>query len=55
VNKVYHKPIPENSFITIEPGLYLQNEFGIRVEDSLLVTKNGCEVLTKKAPKDSLN
>ncbi|MFH1355070.1 MAG: Xaa-Pro peptidase family protein [Candidatus Omnitrophota bacterium] len=31
---------------TIEPGIYLANKFGIRIEDVVLVTKNGCEVLS---------
>ena len=40
--------------ITIEPGIYdskSRKKFGIRIEDSLIVTKNGCEVLTKGAKK----
>ncbi|MDQ1146052.1 Xaa-Pro aminopeptidase [Bacillus sp. SORGH_AS 510] len=31
---------------TIEPGLYLPGKAGVRVEDVVLVTNNGCEVLT---------
>lgn len=34
--------------ITIEPGIYLQDEFGYRHEDTILVTKSGYENLTKK-------
>jgi len=37
--------------ITVEPGIYLPGRFGIRIEDVILVTKNGCEVLTQ-TPKD---
>lgn len=25
--------------ITIEPGIYIENRFGVRIEDSLLITK----------------
>jgi Xaa-Pro aminopeptidase len=32
--------------ITIEPGVYLPGKFGIRIEDMVLVTKTGAEVLT---------
>ena len=32
--------------ITIEPGVYVEGLAGIRIEDTVLVTQNGCEVLT---------
>ena len=32
--------------VTVEPGVYIPNKFGIRIEDMVLVTKNGCELLS---------
>ncbi len=32
--------------ITIEPGVYIEGVGGIRIEDTVLVTATGCEILT---------
>lgn len=32
--------------VTIEPGVYMPGKFGIRIEDTVLVTATGCEILT---------
>lgn len=33
--------------VTVEPGLYKQGLYGVRIEDSLIVTKTGHEIVTK--------
>jgi len=37
--------IREGMTFSIEPGVYLPGRFGVRIEDLVLVTADGCEIL----------
>ncbi len=49
---LYDEPLVPGSVITVEPGIYLPDEgIGMRVEDNVLITENGVEILSKNIPK----
>ena len=39
--------------VTDEPGIYIPDFGGVRIEDDLLITEEGCQVLTQ-SPKELL-
>lgn len=43
----------ENMVSSAEPGIYLPGKFGVRIEDLIIFTANGCENMTK-SPKNLL-
>jgi Xaa-Pro aminopeptidase len=46
------RPLEPGMVLTVEPGIYLPEEnLGVRIEDDVLVTEDGCEVLSVGAPK----
>ncbi len=50
-SKLDPTPCEEGMVITDEPGIYLPAKYGVRIEDMLLVTADGCRSLTK-SPKE---
>ena len=42
--------LQEGMIMTVEPGIYLENHFGVRIEDMVVIQKDGCQNLTA-APK----
>ncbi|MCJ7478722.1 MAG: Xaa-Pro peptidase family protein [Candidatus Nanohaloarchaeota archaeon QJJ-7] len=46
VSEESDETLEEGMVITVEPGVYLDGEFGVRIEDTYMVKKNGAERLT---------
>lgn len=44
-------PLPVGAVCSAEPGIYLPGKFGVRIEDVVVVTENGCRDITK-SPKE---
>jgi Xaa-Pro aminopeptidase len=51
LNKRSEKVLTSGAVVTVEPGIYLPNWGGLRIEDTVLVTQKGCETLTH-SPKE---
>lgn len=43
------RPLQTGMVVTVEPGIYLPGAFGVRIEDDILVTSDGHEVLSERA------
>ena len=51
VSSAMETPLPAGAVVSAEPGIYLPGKLGVRIEDMLLLTEDGCRDLTR-APKD---
>lgn len=47
----FKKPIPENAVLSIEPGIYIEGKYGVRIEDIAVVKKENALNLTRSDKK----
>jgi Xaa-Pro aminopeptidase len=51
----YAKPLEPGMVLTVEPGIYIPEEgIGVRIEDDVLITKSGIEILTRRLPREAV-
>jgi Xaa-Pro aminopeptidase len=53
LHRISEDTLVAGDVVTVEPGVYLTDAGGVRIEDCVLVTAEGAQVLTS-APKDRL-
>ena len=47
VSATHDEPVRPGQCFSIEPGIYLPGDLGVRIEDLVIVTEDGCEVLNR--------
>jgi Xaa-Pro aminopeptidase len=55
VSVISKASLQKGNVITVEPAIYLDGKFGIRIEDDVLITENGCEILTSLLKTDKVH
>ncbi len=49
----YSRPLESGMVLTCEPGIYIPEEgIGVRIEDDIFISKDGCEILSASLPRD---
>ena len=45
-SSLWNKPIPAGALLSAEPGIYIPGKFGVRIEDVIMLTEDGCIDIT---------
>lgn len=49
IKRSNHRELEQGMAFSIEPGIYMKDKFGIRIEDIVVISKNGREVINKSS------
>ena len=47
LSKISNQILEENNVVTVEPGIYLPGWGGVRIEDDIVIKRDGCDILNK--------